>query len=361
MKIVVFTGDPSSAIFLYRLWWPFEFLKLSEPRQWDVLLTPQVDERILQGWNPARPDDDWVPPSVVVISRQVTAQLLPKLLRAKTQFGVRYVYDVDDNLFEVPAWNPKYPFFAGPGVRANIETFMRHADALFVSTPGLKDVYAELNDRIYVLPNSVDPELIHQRPRYSRGHVVGWVGSYYHDLDFDIAEAALRHLAVHGCDDPGDTRVRIFYRRKYPDIPNLDRVDGVNWEAYFQTLALCDLDIGLVPLVDHPFNSKGKSSNRWVEQSVVGTLTVASPVGEFARNIEHGRTGILIGEDENWADVSRTLLRDRAFRDRIVGAAREEVVEKWNVRRNCGLWGDALREVAARAPRIVSGRYVLGT
>lgn len=366
LKLHVITGSQDSAIYLYRMFWPYRWVKIPEADDWDLSMSPILQEPQLLGTKPTiagAPPEDPSPPDVVVVSREVNAATLVALVRAKQQLGIRYVYDVDDNLFELPLWNPKYSWFAQDSVRTNLEIFLRHADAIFVSTEGLREKYAHLNPTIYVLPNSVDFVPIFPRPRNSRSRVVGWVGSHFHDGDFAIVEPTLLDLARNGLDAAGDTRVRVMYRVDYDpkDAPFLDQVHAVTWMDYFQTLALCDLDVGLVPLEDHPFNAVGKSANRYVEQAAVGTLTIASAIGEFARQIEHGRTGILVGEGEDWSAVTRAVLRDPDAIDRMTGAALEDVVARFDVRKNRAMWANALREVVSKPPRAVPGRYVLGT
>lgn len=357
MKVVAFAGRSDSGVYFYRCWWPLTLLREREPG-WDIVISPQFDERILAGWSPSRPKMAPIPPDVVLICREVNIEVLPYLVKAKRELGVRYVYDSDDNLFDLPVWNPAYNLYSNPEIRTNLEVFLRHADAIFVSTEYLRNVYAPFNDRIYVLENGLDIGSITKRPQSSAPRMVGWVGSHYHDLDYELAESGILDLAKNGLDAPGDLRFRLFYKLEYPQYPNIDRVHGAHWTSYFQCLSLCDLEIGLVPLVDHPFNL-AKSSNRWAEQAAVGTLTIASAVGEFARNIEHGRTGILVGPDDDWAKVTRSALRDRAGMARMVGAAYEVVRARFDLSHTCHRWGDAIREVAAAEHTKATGHYVM--
>jgi hypothetical protein len=88
---------------------------------------------------------------------------------------------------------------------------------------------------------------------------------------------------------------------------------------------LRDLDINLAPLsLDSRFN-QAKSAIKWLEASLVGTATIASPTQPFSEVITHGRNGMLAESPDEWYSALDFLVREpaerRVFGDRSRRAA----------------------------------------
>ena len=66
---------------------------------------------------------------------------------------------------------------------------------------------------------------------------------------------------------------------KYPE-GRYEYYNFVPTDAWYPALANLDIDIGLVPLIDHPFNLS-KTCRKFQEYSILSIPTVASPVGNY--------------------------------------------------------------------------------
>lgn len=346
MRIVAISGN-MTACYGYRLFWPLNTLHLEDPDNYTCTITNLVDERMISG----RQSNEG-PADVLILSREVHGPNLVAAANMRRDYGTRIIYDVDDYLFDLPPWNPVAKWFANDNIRSNIEHFLTHCDAITVSTEPLRRAYAKYNEHIYVLPNSIWPR-VPSRVRNNRLPVVGWSGAVGHDMDFARAREALEELGR-----TGEAFVKLFSCEDFPAGPTVYNTPYVPWKGYYQTLAALDFDIGLVPLADHRFNLS-KSNIRYLEYSMAGTPTIASAVGPFATTIEHDQTGILIEDDDDWLPWIRRLLKDPAHADRLAAAAREDVLERFNISKNWKMWRRTMQEVLARPPRKLRGSYVL--
>lgn len=79
----------------------------------------------------------------------------------------------------------------------------------------------------------------------------------------------------------------------------------VDWRSLPELIA--GVDINLAPVRDTLFN-RAKSENKWVEAALVQVPTVASDVGAFHSEIQHGVTGYLCSSEADWKNVLRFLI-----------------------------------------------------
>lgn len=89
---------------------------------------------------------------------------------------------------------------------------------------------------------------------------------------------------------------------------------------------IAGVDINLAPLEDTVFN-RAKSENKWVEAALVKVVTIASDVGAFHECMEHGKTGILCGNLDEWKAGLERLIVDDAYRKRLAEQANRYCLE----------------------------------
>jgi len=64
-----------------------------------------------------------------------------------------------------------------------------------------------------------------------------------------------------------------------------------------------------IPLVDHPFNTQGKSDLKFLDYSMMGIATIASDRHPYNLTIKHGKNGLLVGDDpQEWLDAIYLLI-----------------------------------------------------
>lgn len=246
--------------------------------------------------------------------------------------GIPVIYEVDDLLTGIPDDNPMADYTdAASDV---LVALMGRCHALTVSTPALAEHYRQYNPRVHVQLNPIDERIWTPRTppaKAGRRLRLGFAGTATHTADLRLAEDALieilaRHrerveLCLFGC---ATERLAAL-----PGVLNI--AGGLPYAQYAQTLRRLELDVGIAPLVDNPFN-RVKSDIKWLEYSMAGIAGVYSELPPYA-SVAEGETGLHAGSDtESWIVALERLIADGALRQRIASRAQREVLAQRTAR-----------------------------
>jgi len=222
---------------------------------------------------------------VIHFQRQYAAESFIIMQRLQEQ-GKVCVFLCDDNVWELPPSNPARGTYEQADVRYRYETIMKQAHAVCTSTPYLGQKCSAFNKRVNIFRNLVDPEirtfLAPGRDVDDRNKVrISWFGTPHHHDDVKlINEACLKLIHKY-------PQVKFIFMGYYPEdlftkypTGRWEYYNFVNVDAFYASLASLDIDIGLVPLIDHPFNW-AKTCRKFQEYSILGAPTIASPIGNY--------------------------------------------------------------------------------
>ncbi len=102
------------------------------------------------------------------------------------------------------------------------------------------------------------------------------------------------------------------------------------WTPETEVSGLQQLDVGLMPLEDKPFE-RGKCGLKAIQYGGVGVPALVSPVGVNREIVVHGETGFHCADEAEWLENLRRLLADPALRRRLGAQAYARVVERYSV------------------------------
>jgi glycosyltransferase involved in cell wall biosynthesis len=194
------------------------------------------------------------------------------------------VFLCDDNVWELPPGNPARGTYEQADVIHRYQSIMSIAHAVTTSTPYLVSKCKEINQNSSMFRNLVDPDIAkmvspgRDDPKEIR---ICWTGTPHHHDDAALMDQACLDI-LHKY--PKVKFVFMGYHppsmvTKYP-TGRYEYYNFVPVDAWYPCFASLDIDIGLVPLIDHPFNW-AKTCRKFQEYSIVGAPTVASPVGNY--------------------------------------------------------------------------------
>lgn len=331
IKMIVYRGD-RAACWYYRIHAPLGHVAKNHQDEYSITVSGMIDKRQLGEY------------PLVLLQRQYMPEVLGPIIDAK-KLGAKLIYEIDDDLFNIPKWNSAYPILGKKSVREGVKRFLSVVDALFVTSEHLAKVYEPYCKKVYVLPNSVDYEFFYPSPRNSAKPVVCWQGSMTHEKDlkimgdgiFDLAQDDRIQLKM-WCGFKQGTQEPIF------DVPGAHTIQLVPFEAFYPMFSQMDADVGLAPIAAIPFN-RGKSNLKFLEYTAQGAVTVASSFGPYKDTIVDGETGVLVSDNREWYDATMWLIEEPEERARILANARTFVKENYDISKNYKLWKTALDEV----------------
>lgn len=249
------------------------------------------------------------------------------------------VYELDDDLLNVPESNPAYEFFGSPEIRNNIKLCAAKADLVTVSTEPLRLEMLKFNPNVKVLPNYIDRDVLSIPRTPNVGKVViGWAGSPTHSADFAPMGEELGF--VMGLNP--NTRFMTIGGNYTHGIP-IDRVRALPWIGTVRKLYkhIAKFDIGIAPLTPSRFNDS-KSYIKALEYAALGIPCVASNTGPYPDFIEHGVTGFLVSKPGEWKEYVGLLANDPNLRTTMGKNARQKALG-YTMQANAWRWDETLR------------------
>jgi glycosyltransferase involved in cell wall biosynthesis len=245
------------------------------------------------------------------------------------RMGKKVVWDVDDDMFNIPAWNPASKGMTGERVRALTKVF-NEVDVITVTTARLRDSFpGHWAAKTVVLPNLVHTGHWPGRDRRDDGVVrVVWAGGRSHGADLDLIAETVGRVAWER-----NGSVRFYFLGTMPSslMPSNENtglaskvvfINPVNIHYYHDALRLINPDVGLCPLVDDTFN-RGKSAIKFYEMTLAGAASILSPVGPFLDVANAGNA--LFAADGGWYDCINALVDNTTLRSTLVGNAGRDV------------------------------------
>lgn len=297
------------------------------------------------------PVEDFAEAGVAVVQRQCTQGNF-MAFKAMKDMGMKIVYDLDDNLWAVPATNPAAATFKA--VREGLNFMAAQCDLITVSTRALKAavstsmIHAGVRGLdIRVVPNMIDLHWFHQPllPKDPARVTLGWAGSNTHAGDIGYAWDALPEVLE---------RVPHLYMefvgmgapRAIAEHPRVRQRPWVPVAEFPGRFSSWGWDICIAPLEENRFN-RSKSNIKMLEAGAIGAVCLVSPVGPYAEFCETDRRMHYLqcyGRG-HWVAKIIELATDHAKRAYYAQVLRENVVSQYEVASHIHIWEDAVKSL----------------
>lgn len=258
-------------------------------------------------------------------------------MRIAQSLGMAICYEIDDDVWELPSYNPAKALLESQ--RDGFNACIRMADLVTVSTRTLekqlrRNVKFMVNSRgkeipIVVVPNLILPKLFSVPVKNTGTLKIGWQGSSSHGGDLELVQAV-----VEGC--LAEYPIEVEYRGCVlaPDNPlwkheHFQHKYWVPIAEYPCRMPCWGWDIALAPLTDHEFNFS-KSSIKMVESGFCGIPCLASWVRPYEEFCSHDPElqWLLCAGRSSWDKKLRELICDQGRREEM-GRRMRETVEKY--------------------------------
>lgn len=203
---------------------------------------------------------------------------------------------------------------------------LSRADAVTCGNPYLRDYAARFCERAIVVPTVVDTSQYTPRSEDAGPPlIIGWIGSSSTWPNVRPLLPLLRQLCRNG-----DVRFRVIGAGAGAEADKFDGLDLVDWSEATEVAEVQRMDIGIMPLFDHPFQ-RGKSGYKLIQYMACGLPIVASPVGVNCDLVREGTNGFLAVDAEQWGASLGRLIADRELRQRFGAAGRILAEESYSL------------------------------
>lgn len=283
---------------------------------------------------------------IYIFNRLIRPDFYMEAIATWLELGKKFVWQGDDDLWEITKWNPVHRLLDGNDLIAT-ELYMSKCESLWASTKHLAETLP-FPEKAKVLPNLIDINLFDSEIEYTKDGPLKilWCGSSSHDKDFDdVVEPIIKVL-----DKYKNKIASIFWGYLPTPFANFEREPGFphanlvpkyenlffgEWfshREYFYKLRNLKPDIAIMPLDDCKFNYS-KSNLKYLEMSMAGAACIATDLPPYDC-ITDKENGILVksGDSQGWFDALDELIQNKEYRIKLNKNARDLVYTRysWN-------------------------------
>jgi len=250
--------------------------------------------------------------------------------------------DFDDNIFKLDKQHQHYnAFLDNNAIEANKE-IIRLADVVTVTTKFLKDLFAEYNDNIIVIPNSYNDHIFPFRDMSNtvRNNLIVWRGSNFHrhdlyDFKDQITEVTKdsRFKWVFMGDDP-------WFIKTNDNENNILYIAPKDAVAFYKDLYTASPLLFHVPLKNDDFNL-AKSNIAMLEAVLAGTTILAPKTEEW----EHDGVFTYTSKEDYLTKLKALSCSTNTYIEKYYNLLVEEVKDKFLLSKNNNLRKEIIRNL----------------
>ncbi|MEO6329138.1 MAG: glycosyltransferase [Ginsengibacter sp.] len=247
--------------------------------------------------------------------------IFAKILRKKL------IFDFDDSIW-VPLVSDNNTWIRFLKCSWKIKYICRWSYKVSVGNMFLYNYVIKYNKNVVLNPTCVDTEYRHNKIKSqdTNNVCIGWTGSFSTLVYLNQVVEVLQELEKKYSFD------FIVIADQNPKLP-LKGFKFLKWNEETEITDLLQLNIGIMPLSDTEFE-RGKCGFKIIQFLALGIPAVASPVGVNKKIINQNINGFLCETKEEWYAALEKLLCDKALRETMGAAGREEIEKNYSVKSN---------------------------
>jgi glycosyltransferase involved in cell wall biosynthesis/SAM-dependent methyltransferase len=286
---------------------------------------------------------------VVVFVRNKEQKYRSVLDEAKAN-NILTVYDLDDNLWEIPKENASGKYHLEPARVRQFEHYLRSVDVVRVYNKYVADKVRGYNHNVFQATAGIDVGLFQEYPVQNgsdRIRIIYATGRGAKDELYTLIIDGLKAVL-----EKYQQKVEIILWHegpeelvKYPNVRVLPY--ETSYEKFMSEMAAAQYDIGLAPLYDSAFY-RSKTNTKFRDYGLCRIAGIYSDV-EVYRNVEHEKTGLLVNNEipGAWESAITCLIENETLRKEISVAAYQRVSADYNQSIMEAEWNRLLSDLTA--------------
>lgn len=307
----------------------------------DLQRKKSIHFRVVLEYLANKKDLNWA--DLVIFCRNVEPKYHRTLdfLRAR---GTPYIYDLDDNFFEIPTDTELGRYHRAPERLNMLTDYLQGASLVRVYSPPLLEQCETINPQTIKVVAPIDWRLISSPAREQNQTVkIVYVTSRVDDRLAEIFMPAVENV----CRDDGDRVAFYFWGTPPGSLGNKSFIRFLSpiasYKKFLRIFSRQGFDIGLAPLLDDRFH-QSKTNNKFREYAACQIAGIYSDVDVYRSCVVDGETGLLTeNSTAGWEAALRRLIDDRSLRLRIQTGAQQYAKSHYSQDLFASTWGDHIQ------------------
>lgn len=263
------------------------------------------------------------------------------ILNEVIQKKIPYIYEIDDNFFEIPYDNVLGRVHRHPINLSSLINFISHASVvrtyshLLAEDAGFYNKNVEMN-RVYF-----DFELLKELKQNKSAKLkIIYATSRMADSQQDIFTEALYKIALNYKDN-----IEIYFwgapivDKELRILSNVFHLAPIyNYEKFIKKFYEMGFDIGLAPIFEGRFFNS-KTNNKYREYGACKIAGIYSNEDLYSDCVVDGKNGLLVKNTaENWYFAIEKLINDEKLRNNIICSANSDIKKNYSFEYYCDVW-----------------------
>ena len=265
--------------------------------------------------------------------------------------GIPYIYEIDDNFFEIPYDNELGRNHRHPINLSSFINFISHASVvrtyshLLAEDAGFYNKNIEMN-RVYF-----DFELIKglKQTKSTKLKIV-YATSRMADAQQDIFTEALHKIALNYQD-----KVEVYFwgapivDKELKNLANVFPLAPIyNYEKFIKRFYEMGFDIGLAPIFEGRFFNS-KTNNKYREYGACKIAGIYSNENLYSDCVIDSKNGLLVeNTPDGWYKAIERLILDSELRNAIISEANNDIEKNYSFEHYCDIWMQSINNAIAQ-------------
>lgn len=262
--------------------------------------------------------------TLVVFVRYVEPAWGKAVLRAQSAGLLSgLIYFIDDDLFDSKSWGNVPTKYSRKikKIAPGLKWLTKHQVKLWVASRYLREKYRDQTPEL-ILP--CPEESLYDR---QSGPKIFYHGTASHIDEINWLTPIIRQVQERCAHTTFEIIGDLSINRLYRNIPRVSVLHPMSWDNYRAYCASADLQIGLAPLLDTPFNA-ARSTTKFFDMIRCGAVGIYSDREPFSAFIRNREDGFLVENSPAlWVDTIVSLAQDPELRCRIYQNARQRALD----------------------------------